>query len=239
MTPHFVGEFLGTAVLTLLGCGVVAGVLLKKSKAENGGWVVVTAGWAFAVACGIFTAKAFGAAGALNPVGPLADLVQQKIPTGQGLEMIAGEFLGAFTGAVLVWLVYLMHWQETPDQAMKLGVFATIPAIRNPVANLLTEVIATFALVFVGSSIGKAFEKTAVLPLEPGFVGMLIWGLGLSLGGPTGYALNPARDLGPRIAHAVLPIPGKGGSDWGYAWVPIVGPIVGGVLGALAFTALQ
>ncbi len=235
MSPHFLGEFLGTAVLTLLGCGVVAGVLLAKSKSNNAGWIVVTAGWAFAVACGIFTAKAFGADGALNPVGPIADLVQQKIATAKAVEMIAGEFLGAFTGAVLVWLAYLAHWKETPDQAAKLGVFATAPAIRNPGANLLTEIIATFALVFVASAIGKA----SIGAIEPAFVGMLIWGLGLSLGGPTGYSLNPARDLAPRIAHALLPIAGKGGSDWNYAWIPVVGPIIGGVLGALLFKALS
>lgn len=239
MSPHFLGEFLGTAVLTLLGCGVVAGVLLAKSKSNNAGWIVVTAGWAFAVACGIFTAKAFGADGALNPVGSIADLIQQKISAAKAGEMIAGEFLGAFTGAVLVWLAYLAHWKETSDQGAKLGVFATAPAIRNPGANLLTEIIATFALVFIASAIGKAFEKTAVLPLEPAFVGMLIWGLGLSLGGPTGYSLNPARDLAPRIAHALLPIAGKGGSDWNYAWIPVVGPIIGGVLGALLFKALS
>lgn len=235
MSPHFVGEFLGTAVLTLLGCGVVAGVLLAKSKAYNAGWIVITAGWAFAVASGIFTAKAFGAAGAINPVGPLVDLVQQKIPVAQALEMIAGEFLGAFTGAVLVWLAYFEHWKETPDQGAKLGVFATGPAIRNLSANLLTEMIATFALVFVAMSISKVTGST----LEPALIGMLVWGLGLGLGGPTGYALNPARDLGPRLAHAVLPIAGKGHSDWNYAWVPVVGPCLGGVLAALAFRLLQ
>jgi len=214
---------------------VVAGVLLAKSKAHGAGWIVVTAGWGFAVASGIFTAKAFGATGAINPVGPIAGMIQQKITPEQGFEMIAGEFLGAFTGAVLVWLAYLAHWKETPDPGAKLGVFATSPAIRNPGANLLTEIIATFALVFIASAIDKA----SLGAIEPALGGMLIWGLGMSLGGPTGYSLNPARDLAPRIAHAVLPIPGKGDSDWNYAWVPVVGPIIGGVLGALAFKAIS
>jgi glycerol uptake facilitator protein len=227
----FLGEFLGTLVLILLGGGVVAGVLLEKSKAKNAGWIVITAGWAFAVTCGIFTAKAFGAPGALNPIGPLADIV-----LGNGLvAMIAAEFLGAFAGATLVWLHYLPHWKETPDQSAKLAVFCTAPAIRDPKANLFSEIVGSFMLIFIASAIGKANTGA----LEPSLVGMVVWAIGLSLGATTGYAINPARDFGPRLAHALLPIAGKGGSDWGYAWIPVLGPCVGGVLAAILFKALQ
>jgi glycerol uptake facilitator protein len=231
VTPSILGEFLGTLILILFGGGVVGGVLLAKSKAQNAGWIVVTAGWGFAVACGIFTAKALGAPGALNPVGPLADIATGKMAAREALDLIAAEFLGAFCGAVLVWLHYWPHWRETADPGAKLAVFCTGPAIRHPVANLLSEIIATFALVFVASAIGKA----SVGGLEPALVGMLVWGIGLSLGGTTGYAINPARDLGPRIAHFLLPIPGKGSSDWGYAWVPVVGPCIGALLAVKLF----
>lgn len=234
MSPLFLGEFLGTAVLILLGGGVVAAVLLEGSKAKNAGWIVVTAGWAFGVTCGIFTAKALGAPGALNPVGPLADIVLGKGPLEDKLIMIAAEFLGAYCGAVLVWLHYLPHWRITNDKAAKLGVFCTAPAIRDPFSNLLGEIIGTFVLVFVASSIGKA----TVGDLEPPLVGAVVWAVGLSLGATTGYAINPARDLAPRLAHALLPIAGKGGSDWGYAWVPVIGPCIGGVLAALLFKAV-
>ena len=231
MSPLFLGEFLGTAVLILLGGGVVAAVLLEGSKAKNAGWIAVTAGWAFAVTCGTFTAKALGAPGALNPVGPLADIVQGKGVLEDKLIMVAAEFFGAYLGAVLVWLHYLPHWKLTSDKAAKLGVFCTAPAIRDPFSNLLGEIIGTFALVFVASSIGKMQFGD----LEPPFVGMVVWAVGLSLGATTGYAINPARDLAPRLAHALLPIAGKGSSDWGYAWIPVVGPCIGGVLAALAF----
>jgi glycerol uptake facilitator protein len=229
------GEFFGTMVLVLLGDGVVAGVLLNRSKAHSGGWIVITAGWAFAVMAGVFTAVALGAPGYINPVGPVADMVNNKIAVRDGLALIAGEFLGAFTGAVLVWLHYLPHWPETPDSLLKLAVFCTGPAIRSPAANLLSEVIGTFVLVFVGGAIGKAVTGGG---LGPPLVGALVWGIGLSLGGTTGYAINPARDLSPRLAHALLPIPGKGSSEWDYAWIPVVGPLVGGVIGALLFRAV-
>lgn len=230
MSPLFVGEFFGTLVLILLGGGVVAGCLLGKSKSHNAGWIVITAGWCFGVACGIFAAKAFGAPGALNPVGPLVDIVNgNSVP--KALEMIAGEFLGAFCGACLVFLHYLPHWAETPDAGAKRAVFCTSPAIRNPAANLLSEIIGTFALVFIASAVGKA----TVGSLEPAMVGMVVWAVGLSLGGTTGYAINPARDLAPRIAHFLLPIPGKGDSDWGYAWIPVLGPCIGAVLAAKLF----
>jgi len=232
----FTGEFFGTAVLILLGDGVVAGVLLNRSKAQNGGWIVVTAGWAFAVMAGIYTAREVGSPGFINPVGPIAGLVTGNLHAEQALYMIVGELLGAFVGAVLVWLHYLPHWSVTNDSGLKLGVFCTSPAIRNPPANLLAEAIATFVLVFVGTAIvEKGFSKgTLTAPL----LGALVWGIGLSLGGTTGYAINPARDLAPRIAHALLPIPGKGPSDWGYAWIPVVGPIVGGIAGALVAKAV-
>lgn len=231
ISQEILGEFLGTLILILFGGGVVAGVLLAKSKAHNAGWIVITAGWAFAVTCGIFTSKAIGGPGALNPVGPLCDWATGKMDVDKALGLMAAEFLGAFGGAALVWVHYLPHWRETADTGAKLAVFCTGPAIRNPLANLLSEIIGTFALVFVASAIGKA----TVGGLEPALVGMVVWAIGLSLGGTTGYAINPARDLGPRIAHFLLPIAGKGSSDWGYAWIPVVGPCVGGLLAVKVF----
>jgi glycerol uptake facilitator protein len=229
------GEFLGTTILILLGGGVCAAVTLEKSYAKNAGWIVVTAGWAFAVACGIFVSKAFGGPGALNPVGPLADIAQGKGELVANLGMIAGEFAGAFTGAVLVWLHYLPHWAETSSAPAKLGVFCTAPAIRDPKANFLSEALGTFALVFIASAVTKEELGVATGPL----VGMVVWAVGLGLGGTTGYAINPARDFGPRLAHALLPIAGKGGSDWGYAWIPLLGPCVGGLLASLVIRALN
>jgi glycerol uptake facilitator protein len=226
---HFQGEFLGTMILILLGDGVVAGVLLGKSKAKDAGWMAVTTGWAFAVLCGVIVARMAGAPGYINPAGVVAGLATGVVNSEDAPYLIAGEFLGAFTGAVLVWLHYLPHWEPTDDPGAKLGVFCTIPAIRNPAANVVSEAIGTFVLVFVGYAIVERTIGSAFLtPMAAG----LVWGIGLSLGGTTGYAINPARDLGPRVAHAVLPIPGKGPSDWGYAWVPVVGPVIGAVLGA-------
>jgi glycerol uptake facilitator len=233
----FIGEFMGTLVLILLGDGVVANVLLKRSKAEGAGWMVITAGWCFAVMAGIFTAVACGSNDAyLNPAVTLgfaiADGHYSKL-----ISYTAAELLGAFVGAVLVWLHFLPHWKETPDTSSKLACFCTIPAIRNRATNLASEIIATAVLVFVaGAIVSKAVASPSALPPGLGayLVASLIWGIGLSLGGTTGYAINPARDLGPRIAHAVLPIAGKGNSDWPYALVPIVGPAIGAaVAGAL------
>jgi glycerol uptake facilitator protein len=233
---EFQGEFLGTMVLILLGDGVVAGVLLGRSKAQNAGWMAITAGWAFAVMAGVYTARACGAPGFINPVGPLANMIVSGMTPDRASWLMAGEFCGAFVGAVLVWLHYLPHWAETSDAAAKLAVFCTAPAIRQPAANVLSEAIATFVLVFVGSAIvEKEIGRGFVAPM----VGALVWGIGLSLGATTGYAINPARDLAPRIAHAVLPIPGKGSSDWGYSWVPVVGPILGGVVAAFAVKAVM
>lgn len=224
------GEFLGTMVLVLMGDGVVAGVLLARSKAFNAGWLAITAGWAFAVMAGVYTARAVGAPGFINPIGPLAAVLTGKFALDRAAQLALAEFAGGFVGAVLVWLHYLPHWRETADPAAKLAVFCTAPAIRWPAANVLSEAIATFVLVFVGTAIvEKEIGRGFVAPLG----GMLVWGIGLSLGATTGYAINPARDFGPRLAHALLPIAGKGSSDWGYAWVPIVGPVLGGSAAAL------
>jgi glycerol uptake facilitator protein len=231
MTSPFLGEFLGTMILILLGDGVVAGVLLKRSKAEGGGWMVITTGWAFAVMAGVFTAIACGSSDAhLNPAVTLGFAVRAG-SFGKCLPYITAQLLGGMAGGVLVWLHYLPHWKVTPDTGAKLACFCNAPAIRNAVANLISEVIATTVLVFVvGAIFSKAIATTGPGALGPYLVGSLVWGIGLSLGGTTGYAINPARDLGPRLAHAVLPIAGKGTSDWGYAPIPVIGPLIGGAL---------
>lgn len=232
----FLAEMFGVMVLILLGDGVVANVVLNKSKGQNSGWIVITAGWAFAVFCGAMTSIALGGPGSLNPAGEIAGIVAGGANINTALMNIAGQFVGAFIGAILVWVAYMDHFAATPDQGSQLAVFSTGPAIRNPVSNLITEIIGTFALIFIVNAILKVLGTSQTF--NPYFVGILIWGLGLSLGGPTGYALNPARDLGPRIAHAILPIPGKGSSDWEYSWIPVVGPIIGAILGAVLFNAL-
>lgn len=228
------GEFLGTLVLMFLGDGVVANVLLSKSKGENSGWMVITTAWGLAVLFGILTSQAVGGVAHLNPVITIA-LAVGSGEYGTVLPYIAAQMAGAFVAAILVWLVYLPHWAETENQGLKLAIFCTGPAIRNLPLNALCEFIVTTVFVVVGFSIGSKGVSATGLP--PGFGpylwGMLVWCIGLSLGGPTGYAINPARDLGPRLAHAVLPIAGKGSSDWGYALVPIAAPAVGGIAGAL------
>src|SRR5262245_18228587 len=217
-------------VLILLSDGVLAGVLLSKTKAQTAAWMVVASAWAFGAVFGILPARAIGGLGFINPVGPLAAVLTGCLPADKAVGLAAAEVLGAFAGADLVWLHYLPHWAETPDPGLNLGVFSTIPAIRNPVANLISEVLGTFVLVFVGSAIAKeAVGPYLGVPVSAA----LVWGIGLSLGATTGYAINPARDFGPRLAHALLPIPGKGPSDWGYAWVPILGPLLGGAVAAL------
>ena len=236
MTSPVLGEFMGTLILILLGDGVVAGVLLKHSKSENAGLMVITAGWAFAVMAGVFTAIAFGSPdGHLNPAVTLG----AAVATGDFSKVLpysVAQLAGAFVGAVLVWLHYLPHWRHTTDANAKLAVFCTAPAIRNYPANVLSEAIGTFVLVFVGTAV---VEKGIGVPLLGApLAGALVWGIGLSLGATTGYAINPARDLGPRLAHAILPIPGKSDSDWSYAWVPIVGPLLGGAAGALLAKAV-
>jgi len=231
MTSPFLGEFLGTMMLILLGDGVVAGVLLKRTKSEGAGWMVITAGWAFAVMAGVFTAVACGSSDAhLNPAVTLGFAVRAG-SFGKCVPYIAAQVLGGIVGAALVWLHYIPHWKETPDQGLKLACFCTAPAIRNVLANLVSEIIGTFALVLVvGAIFSKAIATSGPGALGPYLVGSLVWGIGLSLGGTTGYAINPARDLGPRVAHALLPIAGKGNSDWGYAPIPVIGPLLGGAL---------
>lgn len=239
MISPFMGEMMGTLVLILLGNGVVAGVLLSKSKAQNAGWIVITAGWAFAVMAGVFTSIAFGSSDAhLNPAVTVAMAVFHN-DYSKLITYIPAQFLGAIIGAILVYLHYLPHWGATDDPGLKLATFSTGPAIRNTGANLISEIIGTFVLCLVVASIfSAAMSGTGPAPaLGPLLVGSLVWGIGLSLGGPTGYAINPARDLGPRIAHFLLPIPGKGDSDWNYAWIPVVGPIVGGALAGLILVA--
>jgi glycerol uptake facilitator protein len=241
MISPFFGEFMGTLVLVLLGDGVVAGVLLKRSKAEGSGWMVITAGWAFAVMAGVFVSIACGGKDAfLNPAFTLGIAVSSG-DYSKLAPLVAAQMLGAFIGATLVWLHYLPHWKETPDPSLKLAVFCTAPAIRNVAANLISEIIGTFVLVFVAAAIfSRAVAKDGIAAgLGPYLVGCLVWVIGLSLGGTTGYAINPARDLGPRIAHAVLPIAGKGNSDWSYASIPVVGPLVGASLAGLLLHALK
>ncbi|QJR37773.1 MIP/aquaporin family protein [Gemmatimonas groenlandica] len=241
MPSTALGEFVGTLVLLLLGNGVVAGVLLEKSKAHGAGWMVITAGWAFAVLCGVLVAVGLGAPGELNPAVTLANVIAGTRTVPDALAHVAAQMTGAIVGATLVWLHYLPHWSITRDQGTIHACFCTAPAIRSSVPNLISEVIGTMVLVLVASAIGTAGVSgaTPATNLGPALVGALVWGIGLSLGGPTGYAINPARDLGPRLAHAILPIAGKGGNDWGYAWIPVVGPLAGGALAALLWSTLS
>jgi glycerol uptake facilitator protein len=229
----FGAEVIGTAILILLGNGVVACVLLNLSKGQNSGWIVITFGWGMAVMTAVFAVGQFSGAH-LNPAVTLGLAIAGNAEWSDVPEYLAGEFVGAFIGATLVWLAYLDHWKETEDPGLKLACYSTAPAIRNPVSNFITEVIGTFVLVF-GVLTFFADEATAATGLGALLVGLLVFAIGLSLGGPTGYAINPARDLGPRIMHAILPIAGKGDSDWSYAWIPVVGPLVGGALGAVVF----
>src|SRR5208282_3415093 len=241
MGSPFLGEFLGTLVMIILGDGVVAAVLLKKSKAEGAGWMVITTGWAFAVMAGVFTAVACGSKAAyLNPAVAVGFAVSSGNYASLATNALA-ELLGAFAGAILVWLQYGPHWKETPDPAAKLAIFCTAPAIRSAAWNLVSEILATLVLVFVIAAIfSKEVSANGVgAGLGPYLVASLVWGIGLSLGATTGYAINPARDLGPRIAHAVLPIAGKGGSDWGYAGIPVFGPLIGGSLAGFLLHTLN
>jgi glycerol uptake facilitator protein len=240
MSP-VLAELFGTAILIVLGDGVVANVVLQRTKGNNSGWIVITAGWGFAVTIAVYCVV--GISGAhLNPAVTIALAATGAFSWAKVPMYILAQIAGGFLGGVIVWLAYLPHWKATPDPVAKLTVFSTTPAIRQPGANLVAEIIGGFALVFSllavispgnfvpGSDLAKSFG--------PLLVGVIVMAIGLSLGGPTGYAINPARDLGPRIAHALLPIAGKGSSDWAYSWVPIVGPTIGGVLGALLYNAV-
>lgn len=230
----FLAEFIGTMLLIIFGGGVVAGVILKGTKAEGAGWMVITSGWGLAVAVAVYAVGSISGAH-LNPAVTVSlacagDFAWNLVPM-----YIIAQLLGAFAGAVVVWLQYLPHWKETQDPATKLAVFSTGPAIRKTYANLLSEIVGTFILMFGLSAIGANKFSDGLNPL---IVGAFIVAIGLSLGATTGYAINPARDLGPRIAHFLLPIAGKGSSDWSYAWIPVVGPLLGGILGTLLYKAL-
>jgi glycerol uptake facilitator protein len=228
-------ETIGTAILILLGDGVVAAVLLNHSKAQNSGWIVITFGWGMGVMVAVYAVGQFSGAH-LNPAVTVGLWVNGNIDGSDVPKYLIGEFLGAMIGATLVFLAYFQHFGETEDPGLKLAVFSTGPAIRNPVWNLVTEILGTMMLLVGVLGITDPGNKgVGTASLGGLLVGLLVLGIGLSLGGPTGYAINPARDLGPRIMHAILPIPGKGPSDWGYSWVPVVGPIIGGIIGALIY----
>jgi glycerol uptake facilitator protein len=247
MEPY-IAEFVGTAILILLGDGVVANVLLKNSKGEASGWIVITFGWAMAVAIAVYTVGPISGAH-INPAVTIGLASIGQFDWVQVPGYIVAQMLGAITGAALVFATYLPHWGLTDDPGLKLAVFSTGPEVREFPKNMVTEIIGTAMLLLgvlgiggTGAAVGaNASEQLAALygsGIAPLIVGLLVLSIGLSLGGPTGYAINPARDLGPRIAHAVLPIPGKGSSDWEYSWVPVAGPIIGGILGAVIWWAL-
>jgi glycerol uptake facilitator protein len=239
MSP-FVAELLGTLILVTLGDGVVANVLLNRSKGHNAGWIVITAGWGLGVAVAVYCVGAFS--GHLNPAVTVGMAAIGKFSWSLVPGYILAQMTGGFLGGIIVWLAYYPHWKETPDVTTKLAVFCTGPALRMTPMNLVTEVIGTFVLVLGVLAILSPSNLVPNSELHKGIgpllVGVLVWSIGLSLGGPTGYAINPARDLGPRLAHSILPISSKGDSDWGYAWVPVAGPIIGGVLGALCYKLL-
>lgn len=240
----FISEVVGTALLILLGGGVVANVVLSKTKGFNGGWLLINFGWGLAVYVGVVAAAVSGAH--LNPAVTLGLITAGITEFAEGIPVdaasistyIGGEFLGAFLGAVIVFLAYKQHFDESDDAGLKLAVFSTGPAIRNYAWNLVTEIVGTFVLVFVVLAFGQHGDAAGLASLGALPVALLVLAIGISLGGPTGYAINPARDLAPRIAHAILPIKGKGSSDWGYAWVPVVGPLIGGALGGWASLGL-
>lgn len=246
--PNFIAEVVGTLLLVLLGNGVVANVVLRKSKGHGSGWIVIATGWGLAVALAVYAVGRISGAH-INPAVTVSLAFIGVFPWSQVPGYVLAQMLGAFLGAVLVWLAYLPHWRETEDSGTKLAAFCTAPAIRHRAGNVTTEVIGTAVLLFGILAIGanaqafptegeREFFTLFSTGLQPLLVGFLVWGIGLSLGGPTGYAINPARDLGPRLAHALLPIAGKGHSDWGYSWIPIVAPLLGGILGAGLFVLL-
>jgi glycerol uptake facilitator protein len=237
MSP-FLAELIGTMILIVLGDGVVANVVLQRTKGHNSGWIVIAAGWASAVTIAVYCVSSVSGAH-LNPAVTIGLAAIGTFPWSSVPGYIAAQMIGAFLGAVLVWLTYLPHWGATTDADAKLAAFCTAPAIRRPVANIISEVISTAVLVLgILAVLSPAnFEPGSTLAkgIGPMLVGVIVAAVGLSLGGQTGYAINPARDLGPRIAHALLPIPGKRDSDWGYAWIPVIAPTVGGLIGALFY----
>jgi glycerol uptake facilitator protein len=233
---HFIGEFIGTMLLIILGGGVVANVVLNKTKGNNSGWIVITFGWGMAVFLGVNASTALGGGGHLNPAATIALTVFGDFDAANLVIYIVAQFAGAIAGSIIVWVAYKQHFDETTDADLKLAVFCNAPAIRNTGYNLITEIIGTFVLVLGASLFSKHTASTGALDALP--VGLLVLGIGLSLGGPTGYAINPARDLGPRIAHFILPIKNKRDSDWSYSWIPVVGPIIGALIAAWVFTQL-
>ncbi len=236
MTP-FLGEMIGTALLILLGNGVVANVVLNQTKGQNSGWIVITWGWGMAVFVAVFTVAAFSGAH-LNPAVSVGLAIAGKFEWARVPAYVAAQFIGAFIGSLLVWLMYRPHFAATEDQNLKLAVFCTGPAIRDTASNLISEIVGAFVLVFAVLFLAVSVFGLGALDALP--VGLLVLAIGLSLGGTTGYAINPARDLGPRIMHAILPMPGgKRDSDWGYAWIPVVGPLIGAALAGLLYLALQ
>ncbi|MFN8291312.1 MAG: MIP/aquaporin family protein [Chitinophagaceae bacterium] len=232
----FLGEFTGTMLLIIMGDGVVANVVLNKTKGQNSGWIVITFGWAMAVFLGVYTSLSIGGSGHLNPAVTIALTAFRGFDSSLLSIYIIAQFTGALAGAMLVWLAYRQHFEVTEDKDLKLAVFCNAPAIRSAGNNLVTEIIGTFVLVFGALAMSPAAASLGTLDALP--VGLLVLGIGLSLGGPTGYAINPARDLGPRIAHFLLPIPGKRDSDWGYSWIPVAGPVIGALLAAYLFNRL-
>ena len=233
----FLGEFIGTALLIILGSGVVANVVLSKTKGQNSGWIVITFGWAIAVFLGVYTSTRLGGSGHLNPAVTIALSMFGDFDSSLLVTYLVAQLSGAFTGAVIAWLAYKQHFDETADKELKLAVFCTAPAIRKPVYNLITEIVGTFVLLFGALSMSKPASSLGALDAFP--VALLVLGIGISIGGPTGYAINPARDLGPRIAHFILPIAGKRDSDWSYAWIPVVGPVIGGLIAAFLFLQIK
>ncbi|HEX4876482.1 MAG TPA: MIP/aquaporin family protein [Chitinophagaceae bacterium] len=235
MNP-FIGEFVGTALLILMGAGVVANVVLNKTNGQNSGWIVITFGWAMGVFLGVYTSVKLGGSGHLNPAVTIALAATGAFKSSLVATYLLAQMAGAFTGAVLAWLTYQKHFDETTDADLKKAIFCTAPAIRKPVNNFITEFIGTFVLMFGALCFTDAASSLGTLNALP--VALLVLGIGLSLGGPTGYAINPARDLGPRIAHFFLPIPGKRDSDWGYSWVPVIAPVAGALAAAFIFKQL-
>lgn len=240
MSP-ILAEVVGTMILIVFGNGAVANVVLDRTKGNGSGWIVITTGWALGVTIAVYSVGSISGAH-LNPAVTIAMAAIGKFPWADVPGYVAAQIAGGFLGGVIVWLTYLPHWGVTADPNAKLAAFCTGPAIRNRSTNIVSEAVATFMLVLGLLAVLSPANMQPGSDLAKGFgpllVGVIVWAIGLSLGGQTGYAINPARDLGPRLAHAVLPIPGKGGSDWGYAWIPVIGPIFGGVLGALFYRAV-